>query len=162
MGRIQTPFRNRHRLGVDLPATSTGAETAVARGKVDIPVRNVSIFKERLVAPHHRTPWVYDVEYDLSPQDFSWILPFAEEFSTEMDQRGALLVATVVPYGTTVEGHLDFLEDTLGIPNVRLHLQGLTTNDGSHLDRRSAAIVSEHFWQEFMSLEEVRKRLGYE
>ena len=80
----------------------------------------------------------------------------------EMDSRDALLVASVVPYGNSIDSHLEFIEEALGIPNVRLDLPGLTTNDGSHLDRRSAAIVSDHFCREFMARTEVRKRLGYE
>jgi hypothetical protein len=90
------------------------------------------------------------------------LLPLARELKHELDQRGALLVLSVVPYGDTRIGHLPFLAQELGVPVVLPSFDGMFTADGSHLDRSSATSYAKAFWSQFLALPEVRKKLSLE
>lgn len=102
----------------------------------------------------------YDVPYSDTKNNFERILPYVNQLNTEMKQRGVLLVTTVVPYPRSSNRHLETLKNKLGIPTVNIKLEGMQTADGSHLHKQSALRFSEAFWQEFISLPEVRQRLA--
>jgi hypothetical protein len=87
-------------------------------------------------------------------------LQLATELKQEMEARGALLVLTMVPYGSTRSGHLPYLGQELGVPVVTPSFAGMETADGSHLNRRSALKISQDFWDRFVANEEVRSKLG--
>lgn len=91
---------------------------------------------------------------------YSFTLPLARELKQELDNRGALLVLTMVPYKDTRSGHLAYLSRELGVPYILPSFDGLKTSDGSHLDRDSASRISMEFWQEFVALRPVRDKLG--
>jgi hypothetical protein len=93
-------------------------------------------------------------------EDYRPLLPFASELLDELRGRGALLVLTTVPSESTRVGHLGFFSRELGVPVVVPSLEGLATNDRSHLDRDSAALFTQRFWGAFVQLPEVRERLG--
>ena len=88
------------------------------------------------------------------------LLPVARALKQELDRRGALLVLSVVPYHDTRTGHLPFLSHELGVPMVLPSFDGVLTADGSHLSRPSAASYAEAFWNQFLALPEVRKKLS--
>ena len=92
--------------------------------------------------------------------DWSGVLPFSEEFHRELENRGALLVLTLVPYVDAQVGHLEFLSDELGVPAIVPSFDGVTVADGSHLNRESAGTVSLSFWEAFLALPEVRDAVG--
>ena len=91
---------------------------------------------------------------------YAWTLPLAFELKKELDERGVLLVITMLPYPRTLTGHLDFLSTRLGVPIVLPDLEGAQTADGSHLNRESAARATRNFWQQFIALESVRTKLS--
>ena len=116
-----------------------------------------------------RTGWLLPVVEPSSsipigarPEDPSYaaLLPLARELKQELDQRGAELVLSVVPYGDTRTGHLPFLAQELGVPVVLPSFDGMFTADGSHLDRSSARSYAKIFWSQFLALPEVRKKLS--
>jgi hypothetical protein len=86
-------------------------------------------------------------------------LPLAEELKQELDNRGTLLLLTMVPYLNTRSGHLAYLSSELQTPYILPSFDELYTADGSHLDRDSAIRISREFWTSFIALEEVRNRL---
>ncbi len=102
----------------------------------------------------------YDVPYRDTNSKFEHMLAYANQLNTEMSEQGMLLVATAVPYPRSSNQHLDALKSKLGITTVNLTLDGMQTADGSHLHKESAVRFSHAFWQEFISLPEVRQRLG--
>lgn len=91
--------------------------------------------------------------------DWSGVLPFARELQRELEDRGAQLVLTLVPYVNARVGHLAFLSSELGVPAIVPSFDGVTVADGSHLNRESAEAVSVAFWERFTSLPEVRAAL---
>lgn len=118
-----------------------------------------------------RTGWLLPVVEPSSsipigarPEDPSYaaLLPLARELKQELDQRGAELVLSVVPYGDTRTGHLPFLAQELGVPVVLPSFDGMFTADGSHLDRSSATSYSKAFWSQLLALPEVRNKLSLE
>jgi hypothetical protein len=102
----------------------------------------------------------YQVSYLEGDFDYSRILPLATEIKSELDRRGSLLIASVIPYRRTDDQYLQYLKDKLAIPFVNPRLPDLETADGSHLNLRSAERFTKAFWQEFIAEPEVRKRLG--
>ncbi len=94
---------------------------------------------------------------DFASYDF--LLPLASELQQELRARGAQLVLTMVPYRDSRIGHLPFLAKALGVPYVLPPFDGLRLADGSHLDRDSGRRYGEAFWERFVRLPEIRKRL---
>jgi hypothetical protein len=91
---------------------------------------------------------------------YAYLLPLAHELEEELDQRGAVLVLSIVPYGNTRIGHLPFLARELGVAVVLPSFDGIRTADGSHLSRSDAALYATAFWNQFLALPEVRQKLS--
>ena len=102
----------------------------------------------------------YKTRYSEGGRSYTRILPLVKEIRSELDSRGALLVASVIPYRDTDDQYLQYLHEAFGIPIVHPRLTDLETADGSHLNRQSAERFTNAFWREFMATEEVRERLG--
>lgn len=84
----------------------------------------------------------------------------ARELKHELDSRHAQLVLGIVPYRDTRAGYLPDLARDLGVPTVVPSFADLFTSDSSHLVPESAERYSHEFWSRFISLPEVRQRLG--
>jgi hypothetical protein len=95
-------------------------------------------------------------------KSYRFTLPLARELKQELDQRGTLLVLTIVPYLNTRSGHLSYLSRELGVPYILPSFDDMQTADGSHLDHSSALNYSREFWQSFVVIKEVRKKLSLE
>jgi len=102
----------------------------------------------------------YPVSMKAEQKSYKNTLPMARELKQELDQRGALLVLTMVPYRETQSGHLSYLSRELGVPAVVPSFAGMQTADGSHLNRESALRISQDFWDQFITLAPVREKLG--
>lgn len=107
-------------------------------------------------------PGRFPVSTQSERQSYRHTLPLAAELKQELDERDALLVLTMVPYMNTRSGHLPYLSGELGVPYILPSFDDLQTADGSHLDRESALRISKEFWQGFIGLETVRKKLSLE
>jgi hypothetical protein len=102
----------------------------------------------------------YPVKLAREDDNYEWLLPQARELKKELDSRGAVLVLTMVPYGATRSGHIPYLSSELDVPAVLPSFESLSTSDGSHLNRESAARYSKAFWDQFIALPAVRQRLS--
>jgi len=102
----------------------------------------------------------YPVSMKAERENYKYTLPLTRELKQELDQRGALLVLTMVPYRDTQSGHLSYLSAELGIPAVVPSFEGMQTSDGSHLNKESGLRISQDFWDQFIALAPVRERLG--
>ncbi len=89
-------------------------------------------------------------------------LPAARRLADEIRDRGATLVLTLVPNGRTRSGHLPYLSRELGVPAVLPDVGELFTSDGSHLRADSGRRYARAFWEDLLSIAEVRRRLGVE
>lgn len=107
-------------------------------------------------------PGRFPVTIQPERKSYRHTLPLAVELKQELDERDALLVLTMVPYMNTRSGHLPYLSHELGVPYILPSFAELQTADGSHLDRLSALRISKEFWQGFIGLETVRKKLSLE
>ncbi len=107
-------------------------------------------------------PGRYPVSVQPERRSYQFTLPLARELKQELDQRGALLVLTIVPYLDTRSGHLAYLSQELGVPYILPSFDGMQTADGTHLSRVSALRFSTEFWQSFVALKKVRKKLSLE
>jgi hypothetical protein len=139
-------------------------------------VPRVSYFNHRLVSRsiHYRSvengwwrfatepPGRYPVGRIEERKNYRNTLPGARKFKSELDQRDALLVLTMVPYNKTRSGHLPYLSSELKVPAILPSFEEMYTSDGSHLNRDSAFRLTEDFWGKFVSLESVREKLEIE
>lgn len=108
-------------------------------------------------------PSTYEVRYREEMDSYPRSLAFATELKAELDRRGTLLVVTTVPWNSTRIGHLEEIETTLGVPAIPpIPDDRVTVNDGSHLSRAGAKIITQSFWQRFIERPEVRARLDLE
>ena len=98
----------------------------------------------------------------LAREDGSYerLLPEARKLKKELDSRGALLVLTMVPYGATRSGNISYLSHELDVPAVLPSFDGLSTSDGSHLNRESGERYAKEFWNQFIALPAVRQKLS--
>jgi len=115
----------------------------------------------------HEPIWRYGISYledgtdaGENSQKHRHILPYASAFKAELDAQDSMLVSTVVPYNPTEDRHLKTLNRELGIPIIRIRLEGLLTTDGSHLSRESGESVSKEFWAKFISNPQIKQRLA--
>lgn len=102
----------------------------------------------------------YETSSRGTSRDWGNLLPFTHELHDELRARGVLLVLTLVPYPDAALGHLRFLSEALSVPAIVPSFEGVTTADGSHLNRASAELVSTDFWERFVALPRVREALG--
>ena len=102
----------------------------------------------------------YPVRYVEEYASYEDYLPVVRELHQELNHRGSLLVLTIVPYGSTRIGHLDYFSQKLDVPVVLPEVTDLRTSDGSHLNRESAKRYSHAFWAEFIAMPEVCERLS--
>lgn len=112
--------------------------------------------------PAIEQPGAYETSYNESEADYSRILPLARVIKSELDERGSLLVASVIPYTGTDDQYLQYLNTELNILYVHPRLTDLKTADGSHLNRTSAERFTKAFWKEFVNKPEVKQILGIE
>lgn len=110
--------------------------------------------------PVTEPPYRYDVGYHRSNESYDRAIQYAGELQAELGDQDTLLVATLVPFGATVDQHLQRMENELKIPVVYPKVDGLKTNDGSHLARESAIRYSQAFWEAFISHPAVVDRLS--
>jgi len=98
----------------------------------------------------------------LAREDDSYrrLLPEARKLKKELDARHALLVLTMVPYAATRSGHIPYLSHELAVPAVLPSFDGLFTREGSHLTRESGERYAKAFWDQFIALPAVRKKLS--
>jgi len=87
-------------------------------------------------------------------------LPVARTLQRELAERGALLVATIVPYRLVTTGHLPYFYRELGIPFALPAFDGLETADGSHLSPASARRATRELWRDLLAYPEVRQQLS--
>ena len=96
------------------------------------------------------------------PNNYRITQPLIQELIKEMEDRNTLLVTTIVPFGRTQSGHLPYFTQQFNIPYVLPSFDNMKTADGSHLNQKSALIYSKRFWDSFIQLEDVRKKLRLE
>lgn len=93
---------------------------------------------------------------DAADPDTTW-LQHARAFKAEIEARGGRLVLCQVPAPNASPASARWLAEQLGVPLVAPRLDGLSTVDGSHLSRESAARFAEAF---FRDLDPVVRGLG--
>jgi len=137
--------------------------------KVDIFGRGITsryvIYRSELTGwwkPAIERNGAYPTSYSEGADAYPRILPLVNEIKQELNQRGSLFIASVIPYRQTDDRYLHHLEKERNISVVHLRLDDLETADGSHLNRRSAERFTNIFWREFIALPEVRERLGFD
>lgn len=101
----------------------------------------------------------YPIRTVSESKNYRSTLPLARELKNEMDGRNTFLVTTIVPFGRTQSGHLPYLSKKLDIPYVLPSFDNMQTADGSHLNQVSALTYSKRFWESFIQLKAVRKKL---
>jgi hypothetical protein len=101
-----------------------------------------------------------EIKFKPEAKNYEKYLPMATEFKQKMDEIGALLIVSVVPYNQTQTGHLPYLKEHLGVTTLLPSFKDMRLSDGSHLNRESARVYSERFWDLFIAHPDVRKRLS--
>ena len=102
----------------------------------------------------------YPVSFEEELESYEEYLPYAREVHQELQDRGALMILSIVPYGRFQVGHLEMHSRELNVPVVYPQVSDLETFDGSHLSRESAHRYGDAFWQVFINLPEVREQLS--
>lgn len=102
----------------------------------------------------------YPVKIGTQERSYKRALSAAAELQSEFQDRGTLMVMTIVPYRFVLTGHLPLLGEQLGVPYVLPSFEGMETADSSHLTAESATRISRAIWSEFIALPEVREKLA--
>ena len=120
---------------------------------------------------HYRSPqtgwWrntlIPGARYPIKPGDeadsYARSLPVAQQLKAELDNRGTLLILTIMPFRKVQTGHLPYLSRELGVPYILSPFDGLETADGSHLTPGSAERISRYIWHALIDLPVVREKL---
>jgi hypothetical protein len=112
-------------------------------------------WRPALLPDEHRNDIGPAAEPSIEPGTLQRIARFRDALA----ERGSLLFLTAVPWDETNTLHIGLANRRLGVPGIVPETEGLSSVDGSHLDRDSAKRLSRRFWARFVEHPVVRARL---